>query len=440
MNICVPPNPHLYLCTLILLLAGSFAASARTLTLQQAEQLALRNEPGILGLNAKTESMIRQSVAMGELMDPKLQIGLLNLPIDSFDFDQEPMTQFKVSYIQQFPSGDSLELKRDKALSQSQQFQYQLREREKQLLNQVRQAFLETLYWEQARATVQKNHALVDQLADFVQSQFSVGRSSQFDVISVQQRLSKLDDRLHQIEQKVSGQRYRLAQWIDEDPSRGVLSLEPPAFDRSLWSDLAVEQVNRVIAQHPRIREQQNRIEVSRKDLELARESEKPGWNLNVSYAYRDDAPNGSDRADFLSAMVTFDLPLFSENRQRKLQQAQEFQLQSINLQRDALLRQLRSDFLRLRTDLEILDQRDDLYRDTLVPQAAQQSQAALQSYQSGSGSFADVMQAYMEQLNTSLELQRIQTDSLKTQAELLYFVEVNEVTEHSSNLSSLTR
>ena len=54
--------------------------------------------------------MMEKSVAEGELMDPKLQIGLLNLPTDTFDFDQEPMTQFKVSYIQQFPSGDSRRL------------------------------------------------------------------------------------------------------------------------------------------------------------------------------------------------------------------------------------------------------------------------------------------------------------------------------------------
>lgn len=411
---------------LMLIFTGSNGVAAETLTLQKAEQVALENEPGILGLNAKTQSMMQKSIAAGELMDPKLQIGVLNLPTDTFDFDQEPMTQFKVSYIQQFPSGDSREIKRDKAVSQSRLFQHQIEERKRQLLTQVRLSYLETLYWEQARETVTQNRQLVSQLSDFVQSQFSVGRTNQFEFITVQQSLSKLDDRLTQIEQNISGERYRLSEWIGENISQLPLSTGIPILKQNFWKHLDLKQINESIAQHPRIQEIHNQIEVNRKDLDLIRESEKPGWALNVSYAYRDDAQDGTDRADFFSAMVTLDLPLFTENRQEKQHQAQQYEIQSSQLQRDALLRKLRSDVLRLKTNLELLEQRDALYRETLVPQAGQRSQAALQTYQSGSGSFADVMQAYMEALNTELEQKRIQIDSLKSRARLLYFVQAS--------------
>ena len=400
--------------------------AAERLTLQEAEKIALRSEPGILGFNARTQSLMEKSVAAGELMDPKLQIGLLNLPTDTFDFDQEPMTQFKVSYIQQFPSGDSREIKRDKAVSQSRQFQHQIEERKRQLLTRVRLSYLETLYWEQARDTVAQNRQLVSQLSEFVQSQFSVGRTNQFDFITVQQRLSKLDDRLTQIEQNINGERYQLSEWIGEESSRLPLDAGVPLLGINLAKQLELEQLNQTIAQHPRVQEINNQIDVSRKDLELARESEKPGWALNVSYAYRDDAPDGTDRADFFSAMITLDLPLFAENRQQKHQQAQQYEIQSSQLQRDALLRKLRSEVLRLKTNLELLEQRNALYRETLLPQAEQRSQAALQTYQSGGGSFADVMQAYMEAINTQLEQKRIQVDSLKSRVRLLYFLQAS--------------
>lgn len=409
---------------LILIAGGLNSVAAEVLTLQKAERLALRNEPGILGLDARTQAMMEQSVAAGELTDPKLQIGLLNLPTDSFDFDQEPMTQFRVSYIQQFPSGDSRRIKRDKAVSQSQQFQHQAEARRRQLIMQVRLSFLETLYWEQARETVTQNRQLVSQLSDFVQSRFSVGRSNQFDFITVQQRLSKLDDRLTQIDQNISNGRYQLTEWIGEEPSRMALSSNLAILEQVSRQRLDREQINRTIARHPRIEEINNQIDVSRKDLELIRESEKPGWGLNVSYAFRDDAPDGTDRADFFSAVITLDLPLFTENRQQQQQRAQQHDLSSSQLQRDALLRKLRSNVLRLRTDIDLLERRDTLYRDTLIPQAEQRSQAALQTYQSGSGSFADVMQAYMEALNIQLEQKRIQIDSLKSRANLLYFLQ----------------
>jgi outer membrane protein TolC len=415
---------------LMLMFAGSNGVAAETLTLQKAEQVALQNEPGILGLNAKTQSMMEKSIAAGELMDPKLQIGVLNLPTDTFDFDQEAMTQLKVSYIQQFPSGDSLEIKRDKAVSQSRQFQHQIEERKRQLLAQVRLSYLETLYWEQARDTVTQNRQLVGQLSDFVQSQFSVGRTNQFEFITVQQSLSKLDDRLTQIEQNISGERYKLLEWIGDKFSQQPLSTGIPILEQDLWENLNLESINQSIAKHPRIQEFNNQIDVNRKDLELIRESEKPGWALNVSYAYRDDEQDGTDRADFFSAMVTMDLPLFTENRQQKQHQAQQYEIKSSKLQRDALLRKLRSDALRLKTNLELLEQRDALYRETLVPQAEQRSQAALQTYQSGNGSFADVMQAYMEALNIELEQKRIQIDSLKSRARLLYFVQASSDAE----------
>ena len=411
---------------LLLIFAGPNGMAAEPLTLQQAERLALQNEPGIEGLNAKTQSMMQSSVAAGELMDPKLQVGVLNLPTDSFDFDQEPMTQFRVSYIQQFPSGDSREIRRGKAVSQSRQFQQQVEERRRQLLTQVRLSYLETLYWEQARETVRENRQLVSQLSDFVQSRFSVGRTNQFEFITVQQSLSKLQDRLTQIDQNISGERYRLSEWVGEIPSRLPLSAGMPTLERDAWKRLDLEQINQSIAQHPKVLEFNNQIDVNRKDLDLIRESEKPGWGLNVSYAFRDDAQDGTDRADFFSVVATLDLPLFTANRQQKQAQAQQYEVLSSQLQRDALLRKLRSEVLRLQTNLELLEQRDALYRETLLPQAEQRSQAALQTYQSGGGSFADVMQAYMEALTTALEHKRIQIDSLKSRAQLLYFVQAS--------------
>jgi|GEM_PF-5219437 len=37
------------------------------------------------------------SVEAGSLPDPSVSLGVANLPIDTFDFSQEGMTQFKVA-------------------------------------------------------------------------------------------------------------------------------------------------------------------------------------------------------------------------------------------------------------------------------------------------------------------------------------------------------
>lgn len=405
------------------LLIPGFAA-AESLSLKAAEQLALDNEPGLMGLAARAQASIERSVAEGELMDPKLQVGLLNLPTDTFKFNQEPVTQLKVSYIQMFPSGDSLELKRNRTQAESKLFQHQEERRKRQLLEKIRSAYIEILYWERARETVNQNRRLVGQLAEFVESMFAVGRANQDDFIAIEQRLSLLDDRVSQINQRILKERFMLSEWLSEEVSMATLS---STYEDLLWElsvSIPADKINALISTHPEILETGTQVDIGRQNLAIERENEKPGWSLNVSYAYRDEAPNGDDRADFVSAMVTFDLPLFNENRQSQRQKSQTHLIEATRLQRDVLLRNFRARILQVNSNIGILEQRKKRYQDELLPQAAQRSEATLQSYQSGSGSFADVMQAYVGILNAELELWRIRTDHLKSNIQLLYFAQ----------------
>lgn len=398
----------------------SAPAAAAMLTLQQAEILALSSEPGLQELESQTQSMLSKSVSEAQLMDPKIQIGVLNLPTDSFEFDQEPMTQFKLSYIQQFPAGDTLEIKKQKAVKQSQQFQNRLQERRLDILKQVRVSYLEALYLEQAKQTIKKNRQFLSQLIAVVESLFAVGKNNQLDVLTVQLEQSKLDDRLTSIEQRISKERLQLSQWIGEEASYQALSddlstlpeVEFPAYQ---------EDPIQSLTNHPRVLEVDTTLDITRKDIQLVEESAKPGWNLNVSYAYREDAPNGTQRADFLSAMVTFDLPLFTDNRQDKQRLSREYQLQAGKDKRNALLRKMTAELSQHKVNRSLLEQRLKLYRDSLIPQASQRSDAALQTYQSGKGQFSDVMKAFMDALNTQLDEKRIQTDLLQTRTQILY-------------------
>jgi hypothetical protein len=62
------------------------------------------------------------------LPDPKVSLGIMNLPTDTWDLDQEGMTQLKVGVSQMFPRGDSLEIKKDQLQIESTKFPL-LRER-----------------------------------------------------------------------------------------------------------------------------------------------------------------------------------------------------------------------------------------------------------------------------------------------------------------------
>ena len=75
------------------------------LTLIEAEDLALEQEPGQAALRARADALEEQSVAAGELPDPKLRMGLANYPLESGGFSTEGMTQAQLGIRQSFPPG-----------------------------------------------------------------------------------------------------------------------------------------------------------------------------------------------------------------------------------------------------------------------------------------------------------------------------------------------
>ena len=64
-----------------------------------------------LQVNRQQELAGREiATASGELPDPRISIGISNLPTDTFSFNQEAMTQFRVGLNQMFPPGQTLRL------------------------------------------------------------------------------------------------------------------------------------------------------------------------------------------------------------------------------------------------------------------------------------------------------------------------------------------
>ena len=66
-----------------------------------AEGLAQNKE--IQSLEAKVQSFQEEVSFAGSLEDPRLGFGVLNLPTDSWEFDEEPMTQKRFSWLRSSP-------------------------------------------------------------------------------------------------------------------------------------------------------------------------------------------------------------------------------------------------------------------------------------------------------------------------------------------------
>mgnify|MGYP003666907854 CR=1 FL=1 len=70
------------------------------LELKSVIEAATENDPWLDQSSYKQDALVEESVAEGALPDPRVTIGAANLPLDTFDTRQEPMTQGTIGITQ----------------------------------------------------------------------------------------------------------------------------------------------------------------------------------------------------------------------------------------------------------------------------------------------------------------------------------------------------
>ncbi len=412
------------------------ASNVSALSLKQAEQLATRSDPSIEGFKATSRSFEDESVADDTLPDPKLRLGASNLPVDTFALDQENMTQLKVGVQQYFPAGDTLAIKSQQSKFLSSSALALASDAELKILRDVRETFLNLHYETTAHQIVMETKKLFSDLVTITESIYASGRASasQQDVVLANLELARLDDRLTKIQAREEGYRATLAQWIGA-PAWGSISKKFPELPELPASPEDID-LNRVIPQHPLIRSESARIDASKQMIEMAKQEYKPGFSATLDYGFRSGtSPNGDDRADFLTALVSMDIPLFTENRQDKKVSSNVQKMAAARNSKDDKLRLLKRYFEKNQYLWQRLGEREALYKNSLLTSAKNNTATALTAYQSGISEFNTLMRAEITELDVRLEDLRIRVDRAAAQARLLYITgDTNGQTDGQTN------
>jgi outer membrane protein TolC len=377
------------------------------LTIAEAEDLALAAEPGQQALRARAAALEEQAVVAGALPDPMLRIGLNNYPIQSGDFTTEGMTNAGATYRQAFPRGDTRSLGNRKFTQLAEAQLQDADARGDDVLTATRVAWLDLYYWSRARDLVRESRPFFDDLVTITRSLYAVGRRNQQDVLRADLELSRLDDRLIDIERQQLRARAQLGEWIGDDAERPVADKLPQWDDAPPREDLLAS-----LREHPSLRAADARIAAQDTGVELAEQRNKPGWALDVGYSYRDGSlPNGDPRSDFITVGVTVDLPFFSGKSVDSTLSAALQDRSAAVADRERLLRSLESRLAAEYARWQELSRRLALYEERILVQARDHAQAALLAYQNDRGNFADVMRGYIDDLNTRIDYVRLNVE-----------------------------
>jgi outer membrane protein TolC len=401
-------------------LAAPAARAEQTLALAAAEQLAIERDAVLQQLAAESDGMRQRAVAEGQLMDPRLRMGAVNVPTDSFSLTQEEMTMLEVGVSQEFPAGRTRELARRRMEQIATASQAAAGDRKRVVQREVRRVWVELAYIEAAKRQLADQSSWVEQMRAAARARYASGEGKQLDVLQAGLDVAMLKEQQLDLDRDAAMRRAQLARWLGEQDAARAGPFTLPA--RSELPQLA--GLDQRLLQHPAQQDFERRIDAAQTAVELAEQSTRPGWMLDLSYGFRGgEMPDGAPRSDMVSAMVSVDLPFFQRDRRDREIAAARAEAQGLHEMHTDHQREMSAMLeeawvVALRTG-----QIEQFYETELVPLADQSVQAALLAYRNNRAMIDEVLTARRVALETNLKRLRMSADRAQAQYQVDYLV-----------------
>jgi cobalt-zinc-cadmium efflux system outer membrane protein len=403
---------------IVLLPLSIFAQSPdKTALLSDLIQEGLTNNPAVNSeYNSWQESLTRIPQA-GALPDPQLSLNLLNMPVNTFKFDQEPMTGKQIALMQMFPFPGKLGKKEDIAESGAEISQARFEEQKNQLKKDITLTYFDIFFVDKSMKTVEKNKALLEDFTQIAQTRYTVGKGIQQDVLKAQVELSKMEEHLITLEQKRVALVAHLNSLLNRPAGTPFGKTVEPVID-TLNYDL--DQLRTLSEEYrPLLKAWKSMIRQSEAKTGLAKKEYLPDFKLGIAYTQREELRNGSPGVDFLSGLMTLDIPLYFWRKQNKKVEESRYSEQMVRERYQDIRNGIFAELDRFTSDLDRNFRLVELYKNGIIPQATQSLNSAIAGYQTDKVDFLTLLNNEMSLFNFELDYYRYLTDYRKTKAEL---------------------
>jgi outer membrane protein TolC len=379
--------------------------AAAELTLPEAGRLALEHAPWYAHHRTSVEAASERVVYENRLPDPQLTFGVVNVPTDSFRLNEEDMTMVMLGVRQSFPPGDTLALKQRRAEKELDRERARFELEQRNVLRQVRTAWLELYFQERSLALIGQVRELLQAQVRAAENRYRAAQETQQSLLRTRQALSRLDEREQGVRAQAVRLRGQLARWIGQEPAQLPLPAElgglpglPLDFD---------------VARHPEWIAAQAMLDNARTEVEMARQEYKPGIMAELSYGARQDG-----RSDMVTALVTLDLPVFRSKRQdRRLAEKQTLEA-GARFEAEDKKRELEAMFAAARAEHDTLAERTRIYAERLLPDIQREARLTASGFARDQ---AELREARMKELDAEIELTRLRVDLARSHVELIY-------------------
>ena len=388
-------------------------AGAEPLSFDAALRIATRSSPDIAVQATSVEAARSASMAAGRLPDPKLAVGIENLPAtgaERWSLTRDFMTMRKVGLMQDVPNGAKREARAAAANAAVAQAEA---ERLVSILTVRRDtalAWLDRYYLERRSALFDELDRENQLLARAVQAQFAAGRDMPAEVLAPRQEAADIADRRDEVAGEIAKSKAVLRRWVGvaaEEPLAG----EPPPLT------LDTEHLREHVHEHPDLAVFVPMTQMAQAEVHEAEAMKRPDWGVELAYGRR-----GAAFSDMVSLQFTFDLPLFTKTRQDPQIQAKRQELSRVETQRDAMLRDHTQELEAALAEYEVVARQLTRQRDVRLPLAREKVDYQFASYRAGKSDLGSVLAARRELIDQRLRQIELEGKHARAAARLYYF------------------
>lgn len=279
------------------------------------------------------------------------------------------------------------------------------------VISDVASAWFELYYLAKSIAIVEANRDLLVNLEQVARTRYGTGSADHADIIRAQVELGKLEDQLARLNDKHAPLSARLNALLNRHVGAPVPDPEFLPIIPVAQSDHDVLQL--IAENNPELKSIQFRTEAAIAQKQRAELDFFPDFAIGLDYVATDEARQATVRdsgQDALAARISVSLPIRRSKYSAGVREA------------DAIIASNRAALDTAHTDLQaaaisgLFKLRDaerqiDLYRSVLIPKAEEALSATLSSYQTGTSSFADLVDAQRVLLAFELSSERATTD-----------------------------
>lgn len=399
-------------CAALALVASSLGA--QPLSLEEALRVGEAQSPRLAAQRSMVSSADHQTARAAELPDPRLRLGIENLPItgaDAFRYDRDFMTQRSIGWMQDFPNGAKRAARGMRAERARDVEQAMLLVQRAMLQRDIALAWFDTHFGERMRGVLEKLVAQFAAQADTVAAGVARGKQMAADSFMLRGAVEQARDRVIEQERSIARARIALAAFLGEDATR---ALGPPADVARLPQTRAALLAR--LGEYPQLRVFDERENLARAEADLAKTTKKPDWSLEVGYAQRRPAFD-----NMLTVQVALELPWQAERRQDRDIASRLAELDQVRALREDARRTLGSEVRAWIADHDTAAKRIERFTSVLLPLARDRVEAALAAYRGGRGDLAPVLEANRAITETELGSIAAEAERAKAWANLSF-------------------